>query len=248
MSMVGRGGGNFFTTILIISGLTVYQAACTSQFILVVAAAGATLIFHKKKLVDIRLALLLGIPTQIMAFFGGMFSGQFNPLLLEILLVGLIFLAGSLMLIPIGEERLKTMRERNGIFFRYRNFGGYDYTIDLRYGVPVTILTGFFAGMIGISGGSFLIPLMVLLCGVPMKIAVGTSAFLVSLTALMGFLGHLSAGHFEWRLAVPAAAAGLVGGIIGGKFSIRINPRRLKIIFGVTTLLAGCLMIWKIVH
>lgn len=74
--------------------------------------------------------------------------------------------------------------------------------------------------MVGISGGSFKIPLMVLLCGVPMKIAVGTSSLMVGLTALMGFLGHSIAGHFDWRIALPVAIAGLLGGVVGGKISV----------------------------
>lgn len=100
--------------------------------------------------------------------------------------------------------------------------------------------------MVGISGGSFKIPLMVLLCGVPMKIAVGTSSLMVGLTALMGFLGHSIAGHFDWRIALPVAIAGLLGGVVGGKISVQIPANKLKRIFGITTAIAGLLMLWKV--
>lgn len=54
--------------------------------------------------------------------------------------------------------------------------------------IPIVLITGFVSGMVGISGGSFLVPLMVLAVGVPMRIAVGTSTTLVIITATAVFL------------------------------------------------------------
>jgi len=247
MSMVGRGGGNFYTPLLLIlGGLSIHKAACTSQFILTIAALAAAGIFYKKRFIDWKLALIIDPPTDIMAFVGGMFSGYFNTAALQFLLAGLLFLASYFMFIQVSEKRLEYLRNKKGFWFWHRHYEEYDYTVDLRYALPITALTGLFSGMVGISGGSFKIPLMVLLCGVPMRIAVGTSSLMVGLTALMGFLGHSIAGHFDWRIALPVAIAGLVGGIIGGKISVQIPPDKLKKIFGITTAVAGLLMVWKI--
>ena len=246
MSMVGRGGGNFYTPLLILGGLSIHKAACTSQFILTFAAFAAAGIFYKKRYIDWKLALIIDPPTDIMAFVGGMFSGYFNTTLLKVILAGLLFLASYFMFIHVSEKQLGYLRNKKGGWFWHRHYGEYDYTVDLRYALPITALTGLFAGMVGISGGSFKIPLMVLHCGVPMRIAVGTSSLMVGLTALMGFLGHAVAGHFDWHIALPVAVAGLTGGIIGGKISVQIPPDKLKRIFGVTTAAAGLLMVWKI--
>ena len=246
MSMVGRGGGNFYTPLLILAGLSIHKAACTSQFILTVAALAAAGIFYKKRFIDWKLALIIDPPTDIMAFVGGMFSGYFNTTALKLLLAGLLFLASYFMFIQVSQKRLECLRNKRGFWFWHRRYGEYDYTVDLRYALPITALTGLFAGMVGISGGSFKIPLMVLLCGVPMRVAIGTSSLMVGLTALMGFLGHFIAGHFDWRIALPVAIAGLVGGIIGGKISVQASSNKLKKIFGVTTAVAGLLMVWKI--
>jgi len=246
MSMVGRGGGNFYTPLLILGGLSIHKAACTSQFILTFAAFAAAGIFYKKRFIDWKLALIIDPPTDIMAFVGGMFSGYFNTTALKLLLAGLLFLASYFMFIQVSQKRLEYLRNKRGFWFWHRRYGEYDYTVDLRYALPITALTGLFAGMVGISGGSFKIPLMVLLCGVPMRVAIGTSSLMVSLTALMGFLGHFIAGHFDWRIALPVAIAGLVGGIIGGKISVQTSSNKLKKIFGVTTAVAGLLMVWKI--
>jgi len=84
---------------------------------------------------------------------------------------------------------------------------------------------------------------MVLLCGVPMRIAVGTSSAMVAATALMGFAGHTASGHFDPHWAIPVAVAAIAGGFIGGKFAIKTKPEKLKKVFAYTTLAAALFMV-----
>ncbi len=99
--------------------------------------------------------------------------------------------------------------------------------------------------MVGISGGSFKIPLLVLACGVPMRIAVGTSSAMVAATALTGFLGHTMGVDLDLSLVLPLGLAALVGGLLGSRFSLETDPRRLKQIFAYTTLAAAILIAFK---
>jgi uncharacterized protein len=70
--------------------------------------------------------------------------------------------------------------------------------------------------LIGVSGGILKVPTLVLMFGVPMNIAVvGSSAFMVGLTASGGFLGHLLAGHFDWKMALVLIPGIFVGAQIG---------------------------------
>jgi len=72
-----------------------------------------------------------------------------------------------------------------------RKFGEEEYSVNLLIGLPLTALAGLMAGLLEIGGGIIKVPLMVLLLGVPMKIAVGISCFMVGITALFGFWGAL---------------------------------------------------------
>ena len=116
------------------------------------------------------------------------------------------------------------------------------YIINLSISIPVVCLTAFFAGMVGVSGGSFLVPLMVLAFGVPMRIAVGTSITLVAATAFSGFLGHISSGSFDYKLALPLVAGAAVGGVLGGKIALKTKPKNLKLLFALTALGAAIIM------
>ena len=104
-------------------------------------------------------------------------------------------------------------------------------------------MTGFASGMVGVSGGSFLVPLMVLACGVPMHIAVGTASTLITATAFLGFLGHAIQGDFNPAWAIPLAFITVFGGVIGGKIAMKTKPKHLKQLFAYTNWIAAIFML-----
>lgn len=239
MSMTGRGGGNFYVVILVLSGIPIYEAATTGQLILVATAITAAIIFQRHKIIDWKLALVIDPPTDIMAFVGGYYAHLVSGVLLKLIFAGLLVLVSVFMLRPVS-ERPSEQRRRFGWW--HRRYNGYEYSVNLWLAIPITAMTGLVAGMIGISGGSFKVPLMVLACGVPIRIAVGTSSAMVAVTALMGFIGHTLSGDFNPHIAIPLALFAVIGGLIGSKFSIRTTPQNLKRIFAYTTFAAAVFM------
>ena len=245
MTITGRGGGNFYVVALIIAGQTIHQAATMGQFILMLTAFASMLIFHKHKLVDWKLALFIDPPTDMMAFVGGYFSGYVSGIYLKYILAGLLVLAGIFMLLKVKN---KPILNQTKLGFWHRKFGDQEYVVNLWLTIPITAAVGLAAGALGISGGSFKVPLMVLLCGVPMRIAVGTSSAMVAATALMGFAGHAANGHFDVGWAIPIACTAVLGGIIGGKFAMKTKPKKLKIIFAYTTFAVAIFMVINAIY
>ena len=239
MAMTGRGGGNFYVPVLIAGGATMHEAATTGQFVLIATAVTALLIFQKHKTVDWKLALVIDPPTDIMAFVGGYYAHIFSGMALKLVFAGLLVLASLLMLHPIQEQ---SGENRRRIGFWHRQYNNCKYTVNLWLAIPITAATGLAAGMVGVSGGSFKIPLMVLICGVPIRIAIGTSSAMVAATALMGFLGHTVSGDFNPTWAIPTAFVAVIGGLLGAKFSIKTRSEKLKLIFAYTTLAAAAFM------
>ena len=242
MTMTGRGGGNFYVLVLVAAGQAMHQAATSAQFILMLTAFAGMLIFQKNKTVDWKLALVIDPPTDIMAFVGGYFSSYVSNFSLKLLLAGLLIIAGFLMIVKVKERPIHTTKKFG---YWHRNFQGQSYVVNLWYTIPITALAGLAAGAVGISCGSFKVPLMVLLCGVPMRIAVGTSSAMVAATAIMGFIGHATQGHFDPKGAIPFALIAIFGGLIGGKFALKTKPEKLKKIFAYTTLAAALFMIFN---
>ena len=239
MVMTGRGGGNFYVLTLVLAGVPMHEAATTGQFVLFTTALAAAVIFRRGKSLSVHLALFLGTLTASMAFAGGFTAGNFSGKELKIVFSVLLAIAGIAMLFKVNENREEPTPRRG-----YWNLRAGDdvYTVNLWLAVPLTMATGFFSGMVGISGGSFLVPLMVLACGVPMRIAVGTASAMVAATAFAGFAGHALHGSFNPAWAVPIASVAIFGGILGGKIALRTKPQYLKKLFAITTIVAALLM------
>ncbi len=246
MTMVGKGGGNFYVVILALAGVPMHQAATTGQFILFAAAVAAMLVFHKNKSVLWPLAVLIGGVAAVAALAGGYFSHLFSGFVLKLIFAGMLVVAGAVMLVPVAERNDGDGRSKLG-WLRLKA-GGQSYLINLWVAVPVTILTGFAAGMVGVSGGSFLVPLMVLACGVSMQAAVGTASTLIAATAAMGFAGHAAQGDFNAAVAVPLAVVTIAGGLIGGTMALKAKPKHLKRLFAYTNWVVALLMLFNALH
>jgi len=239
MSMTGRGGGNFYVPVLIACGLGMLQAATTSQCILVSTTVAAAVIFQKNRSIDWKLALIIDPPTDAMALAGGYYAHLLPGGILKIVFAALLVLSGLLMLRPAKNRRHS---DKNRFGFWHRKFGEHEYEVNLWLALPITAAIGLVAGMVGISGGSFKVPLMVLACGVPMRVAVGTSSAMVAATAFMGLIGHSAAGDFNLLWAIPLSITAVIGGILGGVFSVKTRPENLKKLFAYSTLAAALFM------
>ncbi|MGE4421987.1 MAG: sulfite exporter TauE/SafE family protein [Pseudodesulfovibrio sp.] len=246
MTMVGKGGGNFYVVILAIANVPMHEAAATGQFILFSASIAAMVIFQKNKSVSWFLALLIGTSTALSALGGGYFSHLFSGFSLKLIFAGMLFVAGAIMLYPVSRHQNPSREKRLGVV--QIRFGSEVYNVNLWLAIPVTILTGFASGMVGVSGGSFLVPLMVLACGVPMHTAVGTATTLIAATALMGFTGHAIQGDFNPSWAIPLAVITIIGGLIGGKMALGTKPKHLKSLFAYTNWIAALFMVANALH
>jgi hypothetical protein len=240
MTMVGKGGGNFYVVILAIANIPMHQAATTGQFILFSASIAAMIIFQKNKSVSWILAILIGTFTALSALGGGYFSHLFSGFSLKLIFAVMLLIAGAVMLTPVSDKKYVAKDKHVGII--NIKSGSESYSVNLWVALPFTVLTGFGSGMVGVSGGSFLVPLMVLACGVPMHTAVGTASTLIAATAFMGFTGHAVQGDFNPSWAIPLAFITIIGGTIGGKFALKTKPKHLKTLFAHTNLLAALFM------
>lgn len=246
MTMVGKGGGNFFVLILAMAGIPMHEAATTGQFILIAGSVSALVVFQRNQAVSWMLAVLVGSFCAVSALAGGYFSHQFSAFSLKMVFAAMLLVAGAIMLIPVAEPSAVPASRKFGVI-NVRAASAV-YRVNLWLALPVTVMTGFGAGMVGVSGGSFLVPLMVLACGVPMHVAVGTASTLIALTALMGFTGHAIRGDFNPSWAVPLAMVAVLGGVLGGKLALGTKPKNLKQLFAYTNWLAALFMAANALH
>lgn len=242
-SMLGQGGGALYTPIQVWAGIDFHVAATTSLFLIMTTSLSATIVFRKARRVDWPLAIVLETATITGGLVGGFFSGQFSGGFLMLVFAGVVAFAALFMIRDFHAEH--HCPQQSSFLGWNRQLGDEHYCVNLAVALPISFAAGAVSGLVGVGGGILKVPMMVLLFGIPMQIAVGSSAFMVGLTAAGGFAGHVAAGHWDWRTSLVLAVAVFAGAQIGARLSLGIDRKKLKRGFGVFLLLVATSMCVK---
>ena len=105
-------------------------------------------------------------------------------------------------------------------------------------------LVGFSLGLVGGGGSVLAVPLMVYVVGVPdAHVAIGTSAIAVAANAAVNLSNHARGGTVRWSCALPFAAAGIIGALVGSTFGKMLDGERLLALFALVMLVIAILML-----
>jgi len=99
--------------------------------------------------------------------------------------------------------------------------------------------TGFISGMMGVGGGSIMIPAMVILAGMEQHLAQGTSLLAMVPVGITGAFTHYRLGNVRKYLAFGLAGGAIAGGFVGGTVANRLPELYLKLIFAVIGIWMG---------
>lgn len=245
-SMLGQGGGAFYVPMLLAVSVPFYVAATTSQALIMVVSLSSMLIFAKARMLDWKLVLLIEPPTNLGSFFGGYLSDYIPSYVAKLCFAGVLLIGSYFMYRPVKD---RAQSGPGGHWWNWQRTGVAEpYTINILILVPIMALAGFVAGMLGVGGGLIKVPAVVLLGGVPMRIAVGSSSLMIGITALTGFAGHLLQGHFDLRLTAVLAGGVLIGSQIGPRLGIKADRARLKKYFAFLLLGISLWLIYGVIR
>lgn len=103
------------------------------------------------------------------------------------------------------------------------------------HGIGVGVLTG----LVGVGGGFLIVPALVLLSGIPMKTAVGTSLAIVAAKSYAGFIGYMGGVPIDWAVMGGFTAVTVAGSFVGARFSSRLSQDTLKKAFAWFLVVVG---------
>lgn len=116
------------------------------------------------------------------------------------------------------------------------------------HNVPILLLglaAGILVGLMGIGGGTIVVPAMVCLLGMSQHMAQGTSLFMQLLPVGLGALWvYWKAGEVDLRAGIVCAVGILVGGYAGGSIAVGIPARVLQALFGLFLMVSAALL-WR---
>jgi uncharacterized membrane protein YfcA len=112
-------------------------------------------------------------------------------------------------------------------------------------GVAVGALTGF----VGVGGGFLILPALVLLGGLGIHVAIGTSLAIIAMNAFAGFAKHLQLLSaqglaLDWLVLAKFVALGAAGSVAGSRLAHRLPQRTLRRGFATFLVLMAALILW----
>jgi uncharacterized membrane protein YfcA len=111
----------------------------------------------------------------------------------------------------------------------------------------IGVIVGIYSGIMGLGGGTIMIPIMVLILGFTQKEALGTSlAVMIPPVTLPAVIEYYRNGHVKPTVAIWIALGVLPGAFLGGYIANQLGQNSLKMIFGfVLVYVAGYTILGK---
>jgi uncharacterized membrane protein YfcA len=224
---VGHGGASAYLAILVLAGYARPEIAPTVLILNILVTAAGFTNYYRAGHFSPRLLwpfIMASIPA---AYLGGMMplsQAVFSGILgVTLFIAGLRFLLFTKPILPRPPIDPKWI-----------------YGI----GLPLGLVLGFLAGLIGIGGGIFLSPLLLLMGWADAKQTAAVSAAFIILNSLSGLGAHALRGTIHLELAVPLGITVLIGGQIGSWWGARkVPPAVLQQVLGIVLLTASLKMI-----
>ncbi len=217
-SSVGHGGASGYLAVLSLIGTTDPGQMATTALILNILVAGiAFLTFNKSGHFSFKLSWPFIIASIPAAFIGGTYSIRGSTYFL-LLGIALILAAARMALF------LKPSKEPETT--------GYAPVAAM---LPIGAGIGFLSGVVGIGGGVFLSPIIILMRWAGAKQTAAVSAFFILVNSAAGLIGRSVTGGIEFGPLAPLLAAAIAGGFVGshlgaGRISWVVLRRTLAVV------------------
>lgn len=245
LGLIGGGGSILTVPVLVyLFCIDAVLATAYSLFIVGTTSVVGSFSYFKKGLVNIKTAVVFGIPSIISVFLTRAYIVPAIPQ--EIFSIGnftvtksiLLMLFFAVLMIFASYSMIKKDKPTTEATPQKQQF---NYPLILIEGIVVGMLTG----LVGAGGGFLIIPALVVLSKLPMKEAVGTSLVIIAAKSLIGFFGESDETVIDWIFLSKVIAFAIVGIFIGMALSKRINGTKLKPAFGWFVLVMGIYIIIK---
>lgn len=221
------------------------SAIAMSLGVVAVTATVSGLDNWRRGLVDVRVALVFGL-FGVAGTFAGARLGLLTPVVVQLGLFALVMYAAAWRML----KPAKVVAPVSGIVAvgggaaalgGCRDFFSPCMGHIALHGIGVGVLTG----LVGVGGGFLIVPALVLLSGIPMKTAVGTSLVIVAAKSYAGFIGYMGGVPIDWSVMASFTVVTVVGSFIGARFSNRISQDMLKKTFAWFLVVVATYILFK---
>ncbi|MDP9434977.1 MAG: sulfite exporter TauE/SafE family protein [Actinomycetota bacterium] len=217
------GGGSILAVPVLVYGVGVPLASAVPTSLLVVGISSATALLPRLRQgqVQWRIAAVFGGAGAASAFAGAVVNRLLDP---QLVLIGFAVLMVA--------AALRMLRDQPAVGGDCAlPGGGVNWRGCLPRAIGSGLAVGFLTGLFGVGGGFLIIPALVLLLGLPMAVAVGTSLVIVVLNSAAGFVAHLGNSQINLSTTAVFTTAAMLGSLVAGRVGSRLPAERLRTAF-----------------
>lgn len=230
LGLIGSGGSILTVPVLVyLFHIDPLLATTYSLCIVGVSSIAGVISRLRQKLLDHRIILQFGAPSILGVFVARKFILHAIPNEFTLLngmhihksgfimvFFALLMLASALSMI-LGKNRIETEGQQPA----------YGWAL-----IWVGLAEGLVTGIVGAGGGFLIIPALVILGKLPMKKAIASSLFIITIKSLVGFGGDLMHVTVDWKFLSTIIVLATIGIIMGNYLNKKMDGVKLKKGFG----------------
>jgi uncharacterized membrane protein YfcA len=251
-ALLGIGGGVFLVPFLTLAlGIDSRYAIPISLTTVIATSTAVSAGTAGRQLINLRLGMVLEVATAAGGLLGGL-TFDLIPERTLFLMFGVVTAFSGVMMLGRLNKRnviLDPTVDPGRLGGRYHEEESGGTVVYRLRRFPVAVLASFVAGnvssILGIGGGIIKVPVLNAWCGVPLRAAAATSAFMIGVTATAGVVIHYGAGRLVPGLAAAAVLGVRAGSAAGFHFGGRARAQWLKLLLAVVLFVVTVLMFVK---
>lgn len=245
LGLMGAGGSILTVPVLVyLFGFDPVTATSYSLFIVGITAFTGSISYFRQGAIKFQTTLLFVLPSLLSVYLTRSFL---IPALPNIIFTSDFFILTKGGLILIFFALLMIFSSLSMILSGQKD--GENPSKETPFHGGLILLIGFGTGIVtgfaGAGGGFIIIPVLVLLAGLPIRSAIGTSLVIITLNSLMGFSGDLFHSSPDWAFLIPFSLIPVAAIFPGTLLSRKIDSAKLKLFFGWFVLIIGIVMLIK---
>lgn len=229
LGLVG-GGGSILAVPALVYGVGMPMAGAVPSSLVIVGTSSAVAVLPRvRRGVNWPLALIIGITGAATAFAGAAVNRVLDQKVLLLIFALIMVVAGVRMLIP-------TRSSDKGFT---RPAGAAQWQRFFAKSIATGAVVGFLTGLLGVGGGFLIVPALILVLGVPMSVAIGTSLVIIVMNSVGGFVSHVGSLDLDWNLTIAFAATAMAASLAAARVGRSLPDRTLKRGFAVLVMLVA---------
>jgi uncharacterized membrane protein YfcA len=243
-ALLGLGGGVFLVPLLALGFHLQPRTAVAASLVAVIASSSATTMVNVRRgLVNVPLAFTLLLTTSIGSLAGGTIAQHISTRALYAIFAATLFVVAI-----IVTSRSKTRNVIDKVDLDVGVLGGHveeegktlSYVMKrVPLAMTVSLMAGAISGLLGVGGGVIQVPILNSFCGIPIRVAAATSAFMIGPTAAVSAFIYLGRGDMNPLITAAVALGSLPGSILGAWLSKKMPVRSIKGVLATSLILVA---------